>query len=167
MSIKKAVPQDAGKVLDLLQKLDSETKFMLFEPGERKTTLTEQEKIIGETDNLVIFCALENEDFIGIVIGYRGKVRRKRHSLYIVIGVLAAFWSNGVGSSLIKAIEEWSVNNGCHRLELTVAVHNERAVGLYHKLGFCIEGVKQHSLFIDNCYFDEYYMSKLVAQPAA
>ncbi|NJK34271.1 MAG: GNAT family N-acetyltransferase [Oscillatoriales cyanobacterium SM2_2_1] len=166
MNIKKAVPQDASKVLDLLQKLDGETKFMLFESGERKTTLTEQEKIIGEIDNVVIFCALDNEDFIGIVIGYRGKFKRKRHSLYIVIGVLKTFWGNGVGRSLIKVIEKWSVNNDCHRLELTVVTHNERAVRLYHKLGFLIEGVRQHSLLVDDCYFDEYYMSKLVAQSA-
>jgi Acetyltransferases, including N-acetylases of ribosomal proteins len=46
------------------------------------------------------------------------------------------------------------------RLELTVMVHNERAIALYKKMGFEIEGTKKRSMRIDGQYVDEYYMAK-------
>jgi RimJ/RimL family protein N-acetyltransferase len=40
--------------------------------------------------------------------------------------------------------------------------HNERAIRLYKKMGFEIEGTKKHSLLISGSYVDEYYMAKLI-----
>ena len=51
---------------------------------------------------------------------------------------------------------------GLHRLELTVMVHNTAAVGLYHKLGFGIEGTRKDSLLVNGAYVDEYAMAKLL-----
>jgi RimJ/RimL family protein N-acetyltransferase len=39
-------------------------------------------------------------------------------------------------------------------------VHNERAIALYKKMGFEIEGTKKRSMRIDGQYVDEYYMAK-------
>ena len=41
-------------------------------------------------------------------------------------------------------------------------VHNERAIRLYKKMGFEIEGTKKHSLFVNGQYVDEYYMAKIL-----
>jgi RimJ/RimL family protein N-acetyltransferase len=56
----------------------------------------------------------------------------------------------------------WARERGFHRLELTVMTHNERAIRLYKKMGFEVEGVKKHSLFVNGEYVDEYYMAKLI-----
>jgi RimJ/RimL family protein N-acetyltransferase len=40
--------------------------------------------------------------------------------------------------------------------------HNSGAIALYKKMGFEIEGTKNHSLIVDGMYIDEYYMAKLV-----
>ncbi|WP_010531391.1 GNAT family N-acetyltransferase [Lentibacillus jeotgali] len=48
------------------------------------------------------------------------------------------------------------------RLELTVIKDNMKAVKLYQKMGFQIEGEKVHSLIIDGQPANEYYMYKLV-----
>jgi lipid II:glycine glycyltransferase (peptidoglycan interpeptide bridge formation enzyme) len=37
----------------------------------------------------------------------------------------------------------WAIERGFHRLELTVNTHNERAIRLYKKMGFEVEGVKK------------------------
>ena len=39
---------------------------------------------------------------------------------------------------------------------------NKKALELYKKLGFVIEGQKIHSLIIDDNFEDEYYMYKLI-----
>lgn len=61
-------------------------------------------------------------------------------------------------------MEKWALENTITRLELTVMTHNERAVRLYKKMGFKIEGLKEKSLIVDGKYVDEYYMGKILIQ---
>ena len=61
-------------------------------------------------------------------------------------------------------LEKWATDHKIHRLELTVMSHNERAVNLYQKMGFKIEGIKQDSLLVNDEYVDEYYMAKILNQ---
>ena len=53
-----------------------------------------------------------------------------------------------------------------HGLELTVMTHNTAGIALYKKQGFAIEGTKRHSLLLNGQFIDEFYMSKLLDQPA-
>jgi RimJ/RimL family protein N-acetyltransferase len=145
--------------------LYSETTFMLLERDEFTVTEEEQARRMEErvrTDSGVMFVCENDGQLIGAVLGHRGVARRTRHSLYIVIGVLQAWVGGGVGRSLWEALEGWAQSRGLHRLELTVAVENRRAIELYEKFGFEREGVKRHSRKLDGGYSDELYMSKLL-----
>ena len=42
--------------------------------------------------------------------------------------------------------------------------HNVRAIGLYQKFGFEIEGMKKDSLLIDGQYVDEYLMGLVLSK---
>jgi RimJ/RimL family protein N-acetyltransferase len=151
---------DAGSFLALCKQLDEENKFMLLEPGERKTTLEEQEKRIREIlskDNEIIFVAEEQGSLIGYVAAFGGSYARNRHEVYIVAGIMEAFTSRGIGTALFEKLDAWAREHRIHRLELLVMVHNTRGVGLYKKMGFEIEGVKRDSLWVDGHYVDEYY----------
>jgi putative acetyltransferase len=46
----------------------------------------------------------------------------------------------GVGSALMDACLTWSREHAAHKVALTVWPHNERALVLYRKYGFCVEG---------------------------
>ena len=48
---------------------------------------------------------------------------------------------------------------GIKRLELTVHTANARAVDLYQRSGFEIEGTRRSSMLVDGVYTDEYLMS--------
>jgi RimJ/RimL family protein N-acetyltransferase len=156
---------DARSFLGLCKQLDEENKFMLLEPGERKTTLEEQEKRIQEIlarDNEIIFVAEEQGSLIGYLAAIGGSYARNRHEAYIVVGILEAFTSRGIGTALFQKLDAWAHYHHIHRLELSVMVHNTRGVGLYQKMGFEIEGRKKDSLLVDGAYVDEYYMGKLL-----
>ena len=156
---------DAGSFLALCRQLDEESRFMLLEPGERKTTLEEQEKRIREIlshDNQTIFVAEEQGSLLGYLAAIGGSYARNRHEVYIVVGILEAFTSRGIGTALFEALDVWAREHKIHRLELTVMVHNARGVGLYKKMGFQIEGIKKDSLLVDGVYVDEYYMGKIL-----
>lgn len=165
MIIRKVEPSDAESIVKLFNKLDSETTYMLFEPGERKTTVEEQENICKEftaSDNKVMFVAEKDSLIVGLIVGIGGLFKRNKHSLYTVVGVQKEFWGKGMGTSLLAALEEWAQSNGYHRLELTVMESNAAAKKLYSKCGFVEEGVKRDSLKINGAYVNEFYMSKLL-----
>jgi RimJ/RimL family protein N-acetyltransferase len=45
------------------------------------------------------------------------------------------------------------------RIELTVHTSNQRAIDVYKRCGFQVEGVRQSSLLVDGKYVDEYLMA--------
>lgn len=54
-----------------------------------------------------------------------------------------------------------------HRLELTVMAHNHRAVGLYERMGFSVEGRRSQCLVVDGQFVDEFYMAVILGGPGA
>ncbi|SFV01659.1 Protein N-acetyltransferase, RimJ/RimL family [Alicyclobacillus macrosporangiidus] len=156
---------DAEPYLELCRRLDRETSFMLYEPGERTTTIAEQRKQIEsilKTDNQMIFVAESDHQLVGHLQAYGGRLRRNRHTVYLVIGVLQAYAGQGIGTALFQTMEEWARSVGAHRLELTVMTHNGTAIALYRKMGFEVEGIARETLFVDGRYVDEYWMAKLL-----
>ena len=165
MIIRQITVNDAERFLNLSKALDQETTFMLLEPDERTTTVEQQQKHIEtilDSDNQTMLVAEIDGQLIGFLGVFGMNVRRKKHSVYLVIGILQAYTGQGVGTKLFSELEKWAKEHDITRLELTVMVHNARAIALYKKLGFVIEGTKKHSLIIDGSYIDEYYMAKLL-----
>jgi RimJ/RimL family protein N-acetyltransferase len=164
ITIREIQKGDAERFLDLCKRIDEETQLMLREPWERDITLEEQRKQIKSIlsrDNQAIFVAEIDGRLVGYLTARGGVYSRDRHRVYIVIGILQAFTSQGIGTKLFSTLERWARECKLHRLELTVMVHNDKALGLYKKMGFKIEGRKMHSFFVNGAYVDEYYMAKL------
>ena len=162
--VRKVREEDAAAFLDLLLRLDYETNYMMYEPGERKTTAEEMNVWIRELEasGSLLLGAVENNSLVGFLSAERGFARRIRHSAYLVIGILEQYRGRGLGTALFGELEKWARESGITRLELTVMVHNVPAVGLYKKAGFIIEGVKRRSLLVDGREVNEYYMAKLL-----
>lgn len=165
MNIRKAEVDDAEALLNLFNRLDHETDFMLFQRGERNITIEEQVKKLESWEAAssgVMFVASIGGEIVGFVVGVGGTANRNRHSLHIAIGILQAFCGQGIGATLMRGIESWAIEHCFHRLELTVMAHNSRAIALYKKRGFEQEGIKRHALLVNGLYVDEFYMAKLV-----
>jgi RimJ/RimL family protein N-acetyltransferase len=160
----------AEPFLALSNRLDEETDFRLVEAGERRTTVEEQRDIIRRvrsTDNQTILVAELNGRLVGYIAGIGGKHRRNRHSAWVIVAVLQAFWGQGIGTRLFERLETWAFDHSVRRLELTVMVHNQRAIRLYKKLGFQREGRKRDALLVGGAYVDEILMAKLLSKRPA
>lgn len=164
-SIKPITEDDATAFLELVKQLDIETLFWLMEPGERTTSVEEQRLRIRSTlaaDNQTILVAVVDSKLVGFVGARGGPYRRNRHCAHLVIGVLQAHSGQGLGRSLLREVERWALARGLRRLELTVMEHNERALRLYRRLGFVLEGTKRESLVVEGRAIDEQMMAKLL-----
>lgn len=158
-------PDDAEQFLNLCTKLDEETQFMMLEPGERTTTVLEQqdyiERLLLRGNNTIIVAEYDGR-LVGYLSAFGGEFNRNKHSVHLVIGILQAFTGCGIGSQMFVALEQWARQHSIHRLELTVMTHNEAGIALYRKRGFEVEGTKKQSLLVNGQYVDEYYMAKFL-----
>jgi RimJ/RimL family protein N-acetyltransferase len=165
MLIREIKLDDAENFVYLIKKVESESNFMLFESGERSISAEEQVKrieVMRKSKNSTTLIAEKENQLIGYLIAIGGNANRNKHSVYLVIGVLAQFRGLGVGTQLFEHLEKWATEHDIHRLELTVATLNKAGIRLYKKMGFDIEGTKRQSLYIEGRYVDEYYMSKFL-----
>ena len=150
-----------------LNRLDSQTDCMMYEPGERsrRSTLSQlqadlQNSVINGED--CIYIALDDGNIVGFIHAERGKFNRTRHTAYIVTGVLKDHRGQGIGTALFEQLDKWAEENRITRLELTVECHNKAAIHLYEKSGFAAEGVRKNSMYVNGRYIDEYYMAKIL-----
>lgn len=164
MQIRTVRPEDSDLLIKMLKQLDTETSFMMYEPGERTATPDDMKHRIEQWEKSgSLFLLLENEGNIaGFLSASREEPRRVRHCAYLVIGILKDYRGRGYGTVLFQKMEQWARESGITRLELTVMTQNEQARHLYEKMGFIIEGKKERSMIVDGTAVDEYYMSKLL-----
>lgn len=163
MDIRKIQREDANNYLEMLLNLDNETKFMMFEPGERPTDISIVKDRIEKSingDNLILV-ATEDEKIIGFLSVQRGIPRRIKHTGYVVVGIREKFRCQGIGSKFFSELDHWAIENNIIRLELSVICSNEIAKHLYEKNGFKVEGIKKNAMIIDGKYVDEFAMAKL------
>lgn len=157
--------EDARSIIQLHQAIDSESDYMLFGKEERKMTVQSVRKQINEWKkslNSNMFVGILNGEFAGYIAIIGGPSPRAKYRASLVIGVRKVFYGKNVGSSLMKKAESWAKEIDISRLELTVVENNERAINLYKKMGYSIEGTRSHSLKINDEFVNEYYMGKLL-----
>ncbi|CVI71701.1 putative acetyltransferase YhhY [Clostridiales bacterium CHKCI001] len=152
---------------NMLNQLDKETQFMLYEPGEREKRGKPTEGLkrmiessINGTDFLLI--AEVDQEIVGYIMAERGRLNRVSHRAYIVIGIRERYRGRGIGTEFFKRLEKWAKEQQLVRLELTVMCSNTSAKQLYEKNGFVVEGIKKKSMFVNESYVDEYYMAKIL-----
>lgn len=165
MEIRKISVADAGAYLALQQKLDEETSFMLFEPGERDISVEkvrEHLQEIEEADHLETFVAEEDGFLAGHLQVRAGALRRNSYTAYVVIGLLKDYHRKGIGTRLFQELDAWAKEHSIRRLELTVMEHNRAAMILYAKAGFQVEGMRKQSLYVDDEFVNEFYMAKIM-----
>ena len=136
--IRQAEMSDAEKISHFLIERAMETEYMLRDPDECETP-PEMRKIIHQTNqsetDLMIVCEVENE-IVGNAELNRRKHRKTFHRAEVSVGTLKLFWGLGIGTALMQAIIQAAREYGITQLELNVFQGNDRAIGMYQKLGF-------------------------------
>jgi RimJ/RimL family protein N-acetyltransferase len=156
--------KDMNTYFEMQKELDQETKFMMYEPGERQMS---EDRFLRKVDELAtsgscLLVALDGDKVVGVMGANRGEMRRIKHCAYIFTGILSEYRHQGIGKRFFIEIESWAKSIGVTRLELSVMCHNENAIKLYQNSGFEIEGKKLRAMKVDGEYVDEYYMAKLL-----
>jgi len=162
VTVRRAAVSDAEQLVALRRALFAETSLMLWEPAEFVATAADEggfiQRLSGGANCLLLLAHAEGEA-VGFLAAMGGDRNRLRHSALLAIGVLRAYWSKGVASRMLGEVISWAPRAGIKRLELMVHTANARAVALYQRHGFEIEGTRRSSMRVDGVYTDEYLMS--------
>ncbi len=95
-----------------------------------------------------------------------GPAIRRRHVMHLGLAVLPSAQGRGVGKALMAALLDYADNWGqVLRIELGVYVDNERAIALYKRFGFEIEGRQRAYALRAGRYVDSFAMARLHPNP--
>lgn len=86
-------------------------------------------------------------------------MNRRRHSTTLALGVLRSHWGQGHATRLLAEALAWSRAVRLARVELTVQTTNLRAIAVYLRAGFQLEGTRRMSLLVAGKYVDEYQLA--------
>jgi ribosomal protein S18 acetylase RimI-like enzyme len=83
-----------------------------------------------------------------------------KHVGVIGIGIKKGFRGIGIGTEMMRALEEHARKIGLKVLTLAVFANNQHAINLYKKMGFIETGRVPKRFFKNGAYIDEIIMTK-------
>jgi putative acetyltransferase len=112
--------------------------------------------------NLIPLAAFYGDRIVGHAQIYKLPHSRRKGTGDIVMYLHQDFHNIGLGTAMFKELLELAKKEGMHRISLHVIADNKRAIHLYEKFGFKVEGVmKEAYLGEDGKYHDELIMGLL------
>ncbi len=156
-------PVDAQGLINQMQTVDSETKFLAREPDEFNLTVEQEIEFIKNCTNdenvHFLIGELDSRIIANCSVGLIQNKKRYIHRAGIGIAVLKGYWDKGIGKIMMQECIYWCKENNVEQLELEVVTQNNRAISMYKSFGFEIYGTKKHALkYEDGTYADEYFM---------
>lgn len=95
-----------------------------------------------------------------------GPAVRRRHAAFLGICVARERQGQGIGSEMMKRLLDWCDNwAGYLRIELTVYADNQRAIALYRRFGFEMEGTYRAHALRNGVYVDTHAMARFHPNP--
>lgn len=163
--IRPAYPADAAAFLETLEEVSKEGVYLLNDHAIR--SITEQERIIRYLDsskNLMAVAALNNRIVGGIGVFVGGMSPKSQNFCNLGIHLVKSARSMGIGSKLMSYGATWAKEKNYHKVCLNVFSTNTRAISLYTKMGFIVEGCRKEQYYFMNQWVDEILMAKFLQE---
>ena len=165
--IREGLEMDAEAVYRFKQVAFQETDWMLQTWGDMNTDPEKEAYFLRRfqsSPNSLYLVALQEKEVIGTLSLVGGSLQRTEHVASLGLGVVQNWWGNGVGKRLMELSIHWAEQHSTLRkLNLQVYHTNDRAIGLYLRLGFQQEGrLRQEVMLDDQTEIDLIQMARFV-----
>jgi ribosomal protein S18 acetylase RimI-like enzyme len=168
-NVRGATSSDTEWYLELVRSLVTESDSQIpLRPDELFRTPEQQSELFGEASargDLFLIAEL-NGVRVGEVNLRRGSREAFKHSAILGISVAREWRNKGIGSALMEHAIEWAKAKGAlRRIELYVFATNAKAIRLYERFGFTIEGRRKGAVRVGDRFVDDLLMACLVQPP--
>lgn len=164
--IREAVSEDAGDLVAYVEQISGESDFLGFGPGEFGISVEEEEGILEDyrrSENKLYLIAKIADEIVGTISYEAGSRPRMVHCCGIGMSVRQDHWNQGVGSALLDELVKRCQSGGViKKINLRVRTDNERAIHLYKKKGFKLEGTITMDTCVDGRYYDHHLMGLIL-----
>lgn len=162
--IRSAKEDDAKYLSALRVQIDGETENMDREKGEAYIDESGFKQIIKddtESLNNLFLVAEVNERIVGFSRCEGNKLKRTSHKVEFGVCVLKEYWGYGIGQNFLKESILWADLNEIKKITLNVLETNDKAIRLYKKYGFEVEGIlKKDKVLSDGNYYNTVLMGR-------
>ncbi|MGR3778631.1 GNAT family N-acetyltransferase [Bacillus paramycoides] len=164
-TIRPAAKQDADQLSRIRVQIDGETENMDREQGEGYIDTIGFQQII-KTDsekmkNLFLVAEVHNH-IVGFSRCVGSDLKRLSHKVEFGVCILKEYWGYGIGKNLLQKSINWADANEVKKIALQVLETNDKAIQLYKKLGFEVEGVlKNDKRLSDGKYYNTVVMGRV------
>jgi RimJ/RimL family protein N-acetyltransferase len=162
--IRRATPRDAEGIIAHVNAIGAERVYIMTEtlrhsPREERALLR---KWNADRDSELFLVAVGGGGIVGTANFSRGRQFKNRH--VAVLGVaLGKDWRGvGLGRTMMEAGIDWARSVGIRKLTLGVFASNRRALALYRKLGFRVEGRLRGQVILQRHRVDEVLMARWI-----
>ena len=164
MRIRPVTVDDVDLTLHYISKLQEENLETLYRWNPLPTPAEQQqllERYCGDQGTAYALVDAD-DDFVGMLSGTRHPRTPLAHSCSFAVSVLAAYRGLGYGTKLIHEFDVWACRYRLMRIELDVFGNNPKALKLYKRLGYAVEGVRREAINIGSHYHDLIHMAKFL-----
>lgn len=165
-TVRNPTSQDAQRIIEIMRAVVSEGPYTLTEPDEFDWNVMNKRQDIIESlrhPGQLALVAEVNGEVVGFLEFVNGRRRRTQHSGSLSIFIQDGFREIGIGSILIKTLLRWArLAPLIEKVTLAVFSTNTRAIAVYQKLGFLVEGHCPRDMKIDGEYVDSILMYQFV-----
>lgn len=163
--IRSATEKDARSMSNVRLQIDGETEYLDREKGEAFLNETDFEQLIKkDTENSknLFIVAEVNGKIAGFSRCEGNDLNRTAHKVEFGVGVLKEYWGNGIGKNLLKESVKWADSNEIMKITLSVLETNVKAIELYRKNGFEVEGILKNDKYLsDGNYYNTIVMGRV------
>ena len=156
--------EDLDDLLDFINSLVEEgANILRTEKVSREEEIEWLSGVFKRLEKGEIFCVAAEVD--GHLVANSEIVRGvgySRHVGFIGIAIKKGFRSIGIGTEMMRELEEYARKIGLKVLTLSVFANNQHAINLYRKMGFVETGRIPKRFFKDGAYIDEIIMTKML-----
>lgn len=167
MRIRDAQLADAQLLVEAEKKITKEAGYLVSRPHE--LTLESFQKKIENLSQIPNgkYIVIENENsIVGHAFLDPMGLEAIQHIVRLTIAVHPGFEGKGIGFLLMSHLIDWArANSAVEKIELNVRASNLRAIRLYQKLGFNVEGRIRNRVKLPNgLYVDDLEMGLFVSE---
>jgi RimJ/RimL family protein N-acetyltransferase len=156
--LREAVSDDIDRLTDFYTSLSDEVLIYSLPPYDRARV----ERCLSGLGRDIIVLALDDEKIVGHLQIFVYTLPRLKGVGELIIYLHQDYLNKGLGTGMMTFALDLSRRKGLHRISLQVVRDNKRAIRLFEKMGFALEGILKDAYFgVDGRYHDILVMAKI------
>ncbi|WP_188431839.1 GNAT family N-acetyltransferase [Kroppenstedtia guangzhouensis] len=161
--IRQARGEDAPELRKRLARVVREKVYLDEAPDSLPDSREQEEEIEQIQDSGGLYAVVKVD---GIIAGTarlrRGSRGISDHTAAFRTWIIPGYRGMGLGKKLMEYTIDWAKVNGIEKINLDVWSNNDRAIRLYQKYGFRLEGRRRRQAILNGEYVDEIFMSRFL-----